>query len=115
MAVHTGRKRRLFLQADGATESGILRHGTFLLPKTVTEVPYKTQKTVFAKLPFFPSLASLHKGAIRDSSATHFTALLWQAERVAIRQRTSSGSNPHPYRPQGRKLGKNQFLRRIII
>ena len=48
-----------FLRADGATESGISRHGTFLLPTKVTEVPYKTQKTVSAKLPFFPSLASL--------------------------------------------------------
>ena len=39
------------------------------------------------------------------------TALLWQAERVAIRQRTSSGSNPHPYHPQGRKLDKKYIFK----
>jgi hypothetical protein len=61
------------LRADGVTENGISGHATFLPPKKVTEVTYRTQEIIPVKLPFFGSFV-LIKRMTKQNSFSLFTA-----------------------------------------
>jgi hypothetical protein len=61
------------LRADGVTENGISGHATFLPPKKVTEVTYRTQEIIPVKLPFFGSFV-LIKRMTKQNPFSLFTA-----------------------------------------
>jgi hypothetical protein len=70
------------LRADGVTENGISGHATFLPPKKVTEVTYRTQEIIPVKLPFFGSFV-LIKRMTKQNSFSLFTAYqILRSERI---------------------------------